>query len=226
MGKLLISLPGTKGKIKISMTLALIAIVVVIILVMGLVISVLSSGLDETKQQNSLLQEQITQLQHELAEALKIDVNYVGNKLETISELATAKMTYNGLIHFTEGDIPFINKKEFYMFYRVSIKAGVDVSQAQIQVTNHSVTINLPEIEIFDLVVDEESFQFFDKSTSLFNPETMQDLITAITEAKEDALAQPETQNLKETAKTQIISLITALFEGQIGERDLIINIG
>ncbi|MBR0361728.1 MAG: hypothetical protein IIX35_05145, partial [Paraprevotella sp.] len=43
-----------------------------------------------------------------MIDANKIDVTYVGNKLETISELATAKMTYNGIIHFSEGDIPLI----------------------------------------------------------------------------------------------------------------------
>lgn len=219
MTQLSLPIPDLKGKLKSPVIL----IVIGVLCVAALIITMIISGLSN---QNAVLNEEIEQLKLELIEANKIDVLYVGNKLETISELATAEMTYNGMIHFTEGDIPFINKKEFYMFYRVSIKAGFDLSQAQINVTEHTVTINLPAVEIYEPVVDEQSFQFFDQTTSLFNHEDKNDLIEAITEAKEDALAQPETENMKETAKTQVIALITALFDGQIGDRELIINIG
>lgn len=166
------------------------------------------------------------ELVKQLEEAEKIDVTYVGNKLESISELTTAKMTYNGIIHFTEGDIPLINKKEFHMAYRVSIKAGFDLSQAKITVSDQVVTIILPEAEIYEPVVDETSIQFFDKSFGLFVHEEMDDLSAAVTQAKEDALAQPETEEMKQTAENQAVILITALFEGQLGQRELVVNAG
>ena len=161
-----------------------------------------------------------------LEEERKIDITYVGNKLESISELTTAKMTYNGIVHFKEGKISFITKKEFYMAYRVSMKAGFNLDETEIKVTDNAVVINLPEAEIYEPTVDEKSFQFFDKSIGIFVNEEMDDLAQAITEAKADALAQPETQEMKVRAEEQAVLLITALLEGQIGERDLVINIG
>ena len=166
------------------------------------------------------------ELKDKLEEAQTIDVTYVGNKLESISELATAKMTYNGIIHFEEGKIPLITKKEFYMAYRVSMKAGFDLDKAEIIVSEHTVTINLPEVEIYEPNVDEKSFQFFDKSIGLFRSEEMDDLSQAISEAKADALAQPETQEMKVKAEEQVILLLTSLLKNEIGDRELIINIG
>ena len=161
-----------------------------------------------------------------LDEERKIDVTYIGNKLESISELATAKMTYNGIIHFEEGKIPILTKKEFWLAYRVSLKAGFDLDKAEITVTEHTVTVDLPEAEIYEPNVDEKSFQFFDKCFGIFTHEEMDDLTQAISEAKADALAQPETQEMKTRAEEQAVVLLTALLESQIGERDLVINIG
>ena len=196
-----------------------VAIVSAAVILVLAVIASLSVGLIKMGETNE-------QLKKLLEEEQKIDVTYVGNKLEAISELATAKMTYNGIIHFEEGNIPIITKKEFYMSYRVSLKAGFDLSKAKIVVTDHTVTIDLPEAEIYEPNVDEKSFQFFDKSIGIFSSEEMSDLAQAISEAKSDALAQPETQEMKSKAEEQAVILLTALLEGQIGERDLIINIG
>ena len=200
---------------KKQVSIRMVAFCVAVVLLIG----VMAVGMVAVIKKNKKLKD-------ELAEAAKIDITYVGNKLESISELATAKMTYNGIIHFEEGKIPLITKKEFYMSYRVSMKAGFNLAMAEIKVTDHTVTINLPEAEIYEPNVDEDSFQYFDKSFGLFNPEKMTDLAQAISEAKADALAQPETQEMKIRAEEQAIVLITALLEGQIGERDLIINIG
>lgn len=213
---------GKKRRIHVNSTVVVIVIAVILILLVALLTKysqALVDNIDELREENALLVEQ-------LDEERKIDVTYVGNKLESISELTTAKMTYNGIIHFKEGRIPGITKKEFYLAYRVSMKAGFDLDKAEIKVTDNTVMINLPEAEIYEPNVDEESFQFFDKSIGIFVHEEMDDLAQAITEAKADAMAQPETQEMKGKAEEQAVLLLTALLEDQIGERDLIINIG
>lgn len=217
----------TPKKIKLNANvLTLILAIITIVSVVGLtsVLLIASGSSDAAEAENRKMKNQIEELEERLEEEQKIDVTYIGNKLETISELATAKMTYNGIIHFSEGSIPLITKKEFYMAYRAEIKAGVDLSQAAINVTDKTVTITLPPVTLYEPVVYEDSFQFFDKSTALFNPEKMDDLAQAITAAKEDLLAQPETENMKQTAKEQTQNLITALFEGLIGDRELVIT--
>lgn len=155
-----------------------------------------------------------------------VDVTYIATKLEGISELATAKMTMKGIVHVTEGKIPLINKKEFYMIYRAAVKAGFDLSQAEITVTDNTVQINLPEVAVFDILVEEDSLEFFDKTDSWFNQEDMEDAAKAIAAAKEDIQAQPEIDELKRTAVEQVKIVLTGLLESQIGDRELIINIG
>ena len=226
MKTLELALPSGKGKIKLPGILIVIAVVLIVAIVIGLIISGLSASLDNANKANDELRAMVEQLKLDLEEANKIDVAYVGNRLDSISQLAVAEMTYNGIIHFKEGNIPFIDLKEFYMVYSVSLKAGYDLSKADIKVTENTVTITLPEAEIYEPNVDETSIQFFDESVSLFNHESKDDLIEAITAAKNDVLAQPETERMKETARIHVEALIKALFEGQIGSRDLILNIG
>ena len=152
-----------------------------------------------------------------------VDVNYISAKLEGISELATAKMTMRGIIHVTEGKIPLINKKEFYMIYGASVKAGFDLTKVEIQITDDKVEIVLPEVMLLDVSVDENSLEFFDKSDSIFNRESMEDTAAAIAAAKEDVLVQPEIEELKRTAVEYVKTLFKGLLENQVGDRKLVV---
>lgn len=154
-----------------------------------------------------------------------VDVKYISAKLEGISELATAKMSIRGIIHVTEGKIPLINKKEFYMIYGASVKAGFDLGKTEIQITEDEVKIILPEVMLLDVSVDENSLEFFDKSDSIFNREDMEDTAEAIAAAKEDVLAQPEVEELKKTAVEHVKVLLNGLLENQVGERKLVVTV-
>jgi hypothetical protein len=145
--------------------------------------------------------------------------------MEGIQELATAKMTMKGIIHISEGKIPFIDKKEFFMIYRAVVKAGFDLSEAEIEVTRAAVTITLPPVELLDVQVDEESLEFYDVYPSILNRTELEDTVDAILMAKEDILSQPEVEELKLTAVEQVKALLKGLLEGQIGNRELIVNV-
>ena len=57
---------------------------------------------------------------------------FISEKLEKVSELTTAKLTYNGLVQYTDGKVPFLTKKAFSMIYRAEVKAGVELSETDI----------------------------------------------------------------------------------------------
>lgn len=196
---------------------------VVFLVVLGLILA-MSLTMVSMKRSMDALRTEREELERQLEEVERINVSYVSNKLESISELACAKLTYNGLIHFEEGKIPLINKKEFYMTYRVCIKAGFDLTQAKVAVTEEQVVITMPDVEIYEPVIDESSIQFLDESAALFNAEKKTDLLDAIALAKEDVLAQPEVEELKETARKQAAILMEGLLDGQIGQRELVIQ--
>lgn len=155
----------------------------------------------------------------------EITNSFISDKLEAASELTSAKLTYNGLVRYSEGSIPFITKKEFSMIYRAEVKAGIDLSKVKSEITDTQVKITVPRIEILDISIDESSIQFYDEKFALLNWEKKEDLLETMQEAKADVEAKGDMDGLKENAKNQIQILLVGLFEDCIGERELVIEL-
>ena len=55
---------------------------------------------------------------------------FISNKLENASDLVSAKMIYNGLLHYDDKKgIMIINKDSFAMTYRAELTAGIDMKK-------------------------------------------------------------------------------------------------
>lgn len=154
----------------------------------------------------------------------EITNSFISDKLEAASELTSAKLTYNGLVRYSEGNIPFITKKEFSMTYRAEVKAGIDLSKVESEITDSQVTIRIPKIEILDISVDESSIQFYDEKFALFNWEKKEDLLETLESAKLDVQEHGDMDTLKANAKKQIQVLMEGLFKDCIGERVLVVE--
>jgi hypothetical protein len=153
----------------------------------------------------------------------KITNSYISNRLEKASELTSAKLTYNGIIHYTNGKIPFLTKKAFLMTYHAEVKAGIDLSQVEVNVSKSDVKITIPEIKILDLNVDGDTIQFYDEKSALFNWTKKEDVVDAIQTAKDDVNKNADIEELKTKAKEQTATLLEGLFENSIGNRKLVI---
>ena len=105
----------------------------------------------------------------------EITGTFIDSKLEAAGELTSAKMIYNGLIHYSDGSIPFLTQKAFNMTYRAEVRAGVDLSKANTEVTDSEVTVTLPAVEIFDISIDNDSIQYYDEKAALLNWERKED---------------------------------------------------
>ena len=151
----------------------------------------------------------------------EITASFISNKLEPMSELVSAKMTYNGIIQYSEGNVPFFTHKEFLMVYHADVKAGIDLSKVQVEVTETNVTITIPDDISLDVKVDPDSISFYAEKKAIFNPETKDDTVDAIKAAEENVLADGGIEELKTTARKNAILLITGLVEELIGERTL-----
>ena len=145
----------------------------------------------------------------------------ISQKLEAMSELVTAKLTYNGVIQYTDGNIPFLTKKEFLMVYRAEVKAGIDLSKVEIEITDTDVTVTIPDEVSVDVHVDPDSITFYAEKTALFNNEQKEDVLTAISEAEKDVVENGGIDELKKLARKEAIALIKGLVEELIGERTL-----
>lgn len=148
----------------------------------------------------------------------------LAEQLVACSDLTTAEIIYNGVVRFDDGGIPFINEKSFLMMYTAKVKAGIDISKVDVAVTNNKVIVTLPEVTVQDLIIDNSSLEFYDKSSSLFNQVQQEDVVTAVLYAEEDVRNHADIAGLLEKAKIQTESLIRNLIINAAGDRELIIR--
>lgn len=150
--------------------------------------------------------------------------SFINGKLEAVSELTTAKLTYTGLIKYSEGSIPFLTQNSFSMIYTATVRAGIDLSKAVVEITEEEVVIILPACEIQSVDIDEESIEFYDEKWALFNRSTKEDVIDMVSAAKEDVTKKADIESLLESASLQTEALVKGLLEDTIGERSLVIQ--
>ena len=153
----------------------------------------------------------------------EITASFISAKLETMSELVSAKMTYQGIIHYKDGNVPFFTQKEFLMVYRAVVKAGIDLSAVKIDVTETEVKITVPAEVNVDINIDPESITFYAEKTGIFAGEDKEDTLEAMSAAKEDILANGGIDELKATAREEAVMLITNLLKDLIGGRSLVV---
>ena len=112
------------------------------------------------------------------------------------------------------------------MIYDARIKAGIDLSRAQTEVSGNTITITLPPAEIQDITIDPDSLEFYDEKIALFNPDNKEDTVTALQYAKEDAEKNAAQKELLETAEAQaklaIQKLLTPLIENNESSYEII----
>ena len=114
------------------------------------------------------------------SENVQIDAVVLQNQLTEIRELATVTYAYTNMAQFESSNdfygvkVPFTTKS-FILTYDGTIKAGVDLSQATVDVEGSTVRITLPQAAILSHEIDEGSVEVFDEKTSIFNPFTVED---------------------------------------------------
>ena len=105
-----------------------------------------------------------------------------------------------------------------------AITTDTDISKVDVAVTNNKVIVTLPSVEIQDLYVDNSTLEFYDKSSSLFNPVQQEDVTTAIHYAEEDVMNHADIDGLLAKSKEQTEELIRGLLINTAGDRELIIR--
>ncbi len=145
----------------------------------------------------------------------------VSQTLESASDLTTEKIVCQGLIHYEEGDIPFIDKKSYNMTYTAEIDAGVDVSEIEVTDTGEKIIIEIPDSEVQSVYVDPDSIEFHDESFALFNWDDKQDGVDAVKLAETDAKEHADIDTLKKEADNHARELIENLFSDAIRDQQV-----
>lgn len=151
--------------------------------------------------------------------SVKLSSTSIQEQLVNASELATAKLEYRGLVRYENGDIDFINKKGFTMVYDAEIRAGVDLSQASVDVNGRTVTVHLPAAQLLGVEINPDSLEFYDSTFALFNWENKQDTAEALKAAHTDAEGKVNQTNMltqaDEQARTLVENLLRPFTQGE-----------
>lgn len=140
-----------------------------------------------------------------------VTTSVITSQLQNMSDLTTSQLQYRGMIRYEEGTITFINKKSYTMLYDASVKAGIDMGQAKIQMKGKKVKVALPKAKVQDIVINPDTLEFYDEKNSLFNWDDKQDTVKALQLAKEDATARIDEAELLKQAEQQAELLIKNL---------------
>lgn len=140
-------------------------------------------------------------------------------RLLEISELASVTYQYTNMAQYENSGtfygmtVPFTTKR-FILTYDGVIKAGVDLSAAQVTVSGSAVTVALPPARILSHELDEDSVEVFDERTSIFNPFTVEDVTAFQAEQKalmeEKALQRGLLDQAREKAADSVQALLSA----------------
>ncbi|MCI8810744.1 MAG: DUF4230 domain-containing protein [Oscillibacter sp.] len=141
------------------------------------------------------------------------------SRLSEISEIAVVAYHYTNMAQFENSGqfsgitIPFTTKR-FILTYDGTIKAGVDLTKTDVQVSGTAVRVTLPKAEILSHEMDADSVEIFDEKTSIFNPFHVDDFTAFQAEQKavmeEKAVAQGLLDEAQEKASEQVRLLLSA----------------
>lgn len=140
-----------------------------------------------------------------------VSATSIEERLSQCSSLTTARLDYRGIVKYEEGEIQFINKKGFSMIYDAHIKAGIDLSKAEVKLSGKTIHVKLPDPEVQDVTIDSDSLEFYDEQFALFNWTNKQDTTKAMEYAKIDASEKADQTDLLSQATKQAETVIETL---------------
>lgn len=154
----------------------------------------------------------------------QVTSSFVTGKLQNISELSTQKLTYTGVDHVKSGDIPLINQKEYNMVYTATAKAGIDLSDVTVDVTDSQVTITAPKATLQSVDIDPDSIKFYDQSFTLFAGDEKETLAKAVSVAEKNFKKNADYQSLLDEADQQTAAIMKGILDGQVGGREIVVK--
>lgn len=148
----------------------------------------------------------------------KVDTEYLNALVTKSSELTTAKLNYTGMSEYTDTGISFINRSDFIMVYKATVRAGIDVKKVEISSNDNEkiVYVKIPKAIIQDVKIDASSIKYFDEKFALFNVDEKEDGNKAIELAEEAAKKEAANMGILKLADEQSATLIKGIIAESI----------
>lgn len=151
------------------------------------------------------------------------DAAMLQSKLKNTSELTTQEMVYQGVFRDETGSIPFINKDKFLVKYKATVRAGFDISDAKVTVTDNTVTVTIPHAKIQSVNIQADDIKFYDTNFSIVDG-GKQAAIEAEKKAEKYTKKYASKSGLMDAADANGSKVIKAFLSDAAGKRDIIVK--
>ena len=146
------------------------------------------------------------------------DSTTILNRIVHIQELTLVKYNYSGVIGFKDTmkvmniNVP-LTEKYFILKYNGYVKAGIDLSSAQIKAKDKNIEITIPRPKIMETVIDEKSIKIFDESRNPLNPTSPSEYNRAIIKEKNTMIHDATQQGIIKEASEQAHLIISGMLK-------------
>ena len=142
-------------------------------------------------------------------------------ELNTGSYLCTTVVTKENSRTIKGWKIP-LTRKSFVISYDGTVKAGIkDLTKAEVIPSEGNVVIKLPEMEITDITIDNDSFKIMDESNNIFNSISIDDLNDAQKELKKKMKERAVEKGVLDIAKNNAETLLSEMLKSPTGDYDV-----
>lgn len=151
----------------------------------------------------------------------KVDTTLIANEFKNVSELATYKYNYTDVLYYKDSSefkgitLPF-TQKSFLVKFSGCIKAGVDLSTADIKVDNNkkSVTVTLNSSKVLDNVIDSNNITILDEESALFNKVESNEILDELDKKKKSVEEQLLKQDFLKKSDENTKILLEGILKG------------
>lgn len=157
---------------------------------------------------------------HAVEEQSVYTASSIIQKILPIQEFSLVEYHYTSVIGLKSskslGELPLpFTQKFFLATYDGTIKAGIDMNQANIEILDNKVSVILPKAKITNHNIDEQSLVVYDESKNILNPIKISDYNDALKQEKA-AMEKKASENgilkqAEEKAKTLTESMLKDL---------------
>ena len=126
---------------------------------------------------------------------------------------------YENSLEINNWSIPLTNKY-FILTYEGEVNLGVDLDQADIQVTQNKIKIALPPVEVLTNTIDEKSIEVYNESKNVFNQISINDYKEFAIQQKKLVDEELKEKQIYQVAEENTINSITKLLQIADGIKD------
>jgi hypothetical protein len=141
----------------------------------------------------------------------KITSTIIRNQLTEINELAVYSYDYSKVgkfsnkLSFNGWDIP-LTQKNFIITYDGTIKAGINLGEAKVDIDQNNLNITLPAI-------DENSIEVYDESSNIFNQISINDYKSFATKEKKKNEKDAISNGILTKSKEKVVQTLTTYLQ-------------